>query len=51
MPRSTDPRAGEGGLFRTAIIQQPQTKEPRFDVTVQLLLTAVLLFAAVQLIW
>jgi hypothetical protein len=50
MPRPAYPGASDRQVFRTAVPQQ-QAKGRRFDVTVQLLLTAVLLFAAAQLIW
>ena len=50
MPRPTHPGTGEREVFRTVNPQQ-QAKGARLDVTTQLLLTAVLLFAAAQLIW
>jgi len=50
MPRLTYPGASERALFRTAIpIQSGTAAQP--DVTVRILLTAILLLAAVQLIW
>ncbi len=50
MPRLSYPGASERALFRTAIPQQ-QEKGLRVDATARILLMAVLLFAAVQLIW
>jgi hypothetical protein len=46
MPRLT--YLGAGQVFRTVT---PQGKGAQSDVTVRILLTAVLLFAAAQLIW
>jgi len=51
MPRPTYPNPSEREVFRTAVIPPQHTKGKRLDVTAQLLLTAVLLFTAVQLIW
>jgi hypothetical protein len=50
MPRLTYPGASDRQVFRTAIPRQ-QAKGAQFDVTTRILLTAVLLFAAAQLIW
>jgi hypothetical protein len=50
MPRFSYSGASERALFRT-VVSQRQTKGKRFDVNARILLTAVLLLAAVQLIW
>jgi hypothetical protein len=50
MPRLTYPNASERELFRTAIPIRSETGA-RPDVTARILLTAILLFAAAQLIW
>jgi hypothetical protein len=50
MPRLSYPGASERALFRTAIPQQ-RAKRLGVDATGRILLMAVLLIAAVQLIW
>jgi hypothetical protein len=50
MPRLDQPGISERELFR-AVRPQQQAKGARFDVTTRILLTAILLFAAAQLIW
>jgi hypothetical protein len=49
MPRLSYHAAGDGQAFRT-VTPQP-AKGAQSDVTVRILLAAVLLFAAAQLIW